>query len=305
MTRLKFFLKSLNFEGLNPKREYVMTKSRIPKRIFLCGGSHPGNFRDEICKELEHHECKVVLAETALDAYEKNYNTDLLELETYYAALVAIIPIVCESYGSIAELGAFVGDAYIRGKVFIIIKNKYYSGSESNSFIRRGLIKNYEKYVSKNKFEICQIDDKNPTNDLKSVAESITKHQFGQTKCDFRISYFQILLLADIISALVFSTEENIKEHFRYAMRCAFPDKKRGEADLAYKNFEERFNDMLFILDDLGIITKNDDGKYVSIQKDFWFIDYRSKDPKKYKRINEVRNETYNAIIKKNKERSF
>ncbi len=306
MTELEDFFTTRNFKGLNSDRVYVGLKADIPKRVFLCGGNHSGNFRDKISDELEKHDCTVIRAEKALESYEEqNSDTDLLELETYYAALVAIIPIVCESPGSIAELGAFVSDINIREKVFIIIKEKYYSGNKNGSFICRGLIKNYEKHVSKDKFEICEIDDKRPKKDVKRVANSIIKHQFEQTGCDFRLPYFQILLLADIINALVFSTKKNIKKHFRYALTCAFPNKEIGDADLAYKNFENRLNDMLFILDDLDIITKNNDGKYVSIQKDFWFISYRSIDKNNYKRINEVRSETYNTIIKKNKERSF
>ncbi len=317
MTKLKFFLKHLNFrvikskgtrpKGVNPYPNCVMTKSHIPERIFLCGGTDVKStickkgakyFRPQICKELKKRNRKVVLAEDALETYE-NSDTDLLELETYYAALVSTIPIICESPGSIAELGAFVGNVHIRGKVCIIIKKQYYSGKNNKSFIRQGLIKSYEKHVSKDGSGIYEIDDNNPKKDINRVTDSIIKHQFSQTGCDFRVAYFQILLLADIISALVICNKKEVKEHFKYAMKYAITDK--DERISAYEDFEGRLNAMLFILSDLKIIKEVDKRHYISIRDDSWFLYYRSKGRKTPKTINDVRKQTYSAIMKKNR----
>ncbi len=276
-----------------------MTKPPRSGRIFLCGGNHRGNFRSKICNELKNHRCTVFLAEQALDWYKKkHFNNDLLELEKYYAALVSIIPIVCESHGSVAELGAFINDVYIREKVFIIIKKKYYSGDKSDSFIRRGLIKNYENFILDGT-GIYPIDDKHPNKDIKKVAKSITNHKFRQTHCDFMLEHFQILLLADIINALVICDRKEIKEHFKYAMKYAFPDRSKNKAYFAYKNFESRLNEMLFVLEKLKMIEitiKNK--KYYTAKHEDWFLDYRFKDYKKHKKINEVREQISNGIEK-------
>ncbi len=296
----------MQFKGIDSNRDYVRTKSGIPKRIFLCGGDIKNDeyFRLKINKELQKdkYDCTVILAEKALKSYEEqDSNADFLELETYFAALVSIIPIVCESPGSIAELGVFVGDIHIRDKVFIIIEKKYYSGKENDSFIRRGLINSYEKNVSKDKFKICQIDDRLPNKnvkrkDLESVAESIIKHPFKKTGCYFRLECFQILLVADIINALVVCSKKDIKSHFKYAMKWAIINPE--ELKQVYDDFDKRLNAMLFILNELDIIKKADKGHYMSMNNDCWFLEYRLKKPIKYKEIKEVRSAILNRLEK-------
>ncbi len=296
MTELEDFFTTLNFKGLNPERDYVMTKAPPPERIFLCGGNQDGNFRTKLHTYLVNHGHNLLNIENVLNWYAaQHFNNDLLELEKYFAALVSIIPIVSESMGSAAELGAFVNDIHIREKVYILIKKKHYSGKGSQSFIRYGPIKSYEKHVSKDGSGIYEIDDVYPEKDIKNIAKSIINHQSKQMHCDFKYGYFQVLLLADIINALVVCDKKEIKEHFKSAMKCAFPS--NGESDSVYKSFENRLEEMLFVLEHLEIIEIHYPGKkYYNATQKHWFLDYRSIDKKNYKKINEVREQILSGI---------
>ncbi len=299
MTELEDFFATRNFKGSNSDDNQVIGTRLNPfRRIFLCGGNETGNFRTKLHTHLESFDCDVVKIEKILkDWYAaQDFKRNLLELETYFAALASIIPIVSESIGSAAEIGAFVSDIHIRKKLFIIIKKKHYSGDDNKSFIRYGPIKSYEEqFLNDDEPGIYEIDDVKPEKDIKHIAEAIIEHQPKQISCDFKLGYFQILLLADIINALVICDRDEIKSHFKYAMECAFPDK--SVSDSVYKDFESELGNMLSVLKQLELIKINTLGRkyYIARHRD-WFLHYRSKDSSEYKRITDVREQALKQI---------
>lgn len=261
-----------------------------PELIFLCGGNDaPGNnnFRPKLKLALEEREHNVVLAEKAMDWQGgQEFTKDLLELEKYYAALVSLIPLVCESFGSVAELGAFVSDEAIRNKLHIIIKEKYYSGNESSSFIRYGPIKNFEDNVGRKAY--CIHDDE-PENDMEAVCEDIAKCRPSTSKCDLSKGYFRILLLMDIINTLIVAEEKEVKNIFNGTLETA------GQKPV---DNQKLFNEMLFVLESLHLIKKRTKGNktyFLSIRKDY-YLEYRAKGAANYTKITTIRKKILDEI---------
>lgn len=248
-----------------------------PELIFLCGGNSDKeentdkylNYRPLLQKELENKGHKVVLAENAMDWQGgQAFAKDLLELEKYFAAFVSIIPLICESFGSATELGAFVNDVNIRNKLFIIIKEKFYSGAEASSFIRNGPIKNFEDNVGRSAY--C-ISDENPENDIAALCKEITDCKPQTLICDFSKGYFIILLLMDIISILAVSEKKEIREKLSFALS------KAADEEVVVEN--KQLDEMLFVLVKLELIRKRSKGskKYFLATKSNYYLKYNYK----------------------------
>ncbi|MGH1352097.1 MAG: retron St85 family RNA-directed DNA polymerase [Methyloligellaceae bacterium] len=261
-----------------------------PELIFLCGGNDDpdnNNFRPKLKIALEEREHNVVLAEKAMDWQGgQEFAKDLLELEKYFAALVSLIPLVCESFGSIAELGAFVSNEAIRNKLHIIIKEKYYSGNESSSFIRYGPIQNFEDNVGRRAY--C-IDDDNPENDIADVCEDIAQCRPRTSKCDLSKGYFRILLLIDIINTLIVAEEKEVRKIFFETL---------DTAEQKVNDDRKLFNEMLFVLQSLRLIKKRTKGSktyFLSVRQDY-YLEYRAKGAANYTRITTIRKKILNEI---------
>ncbi len=261
-----------------------------PELIFLCGGSLGNDefFRPRIYDELDSRECKIIHAEDVMKwQVSRAFKKDLLELEKYIAALVSIIPIVCESEGSIAELGVFISDEIIRKKLYIIIEDRFYSGPDSESFIRMGPIENYE---NNNKRKAFSFNKKNQNKKVNAVCAAVLKCKPKTSKFDFSNKYFHILLLIDIINMLLLPTIQQIKKALNYALKQAEPKLLIGKNEI---------KEMLAVLTALGLITETTEGEGKSffrpVQKEF-YLDYRYDDHKKYKNIYDVKEEIIDDI---------
>ena len=119
--------------------------------IFLCGGaSYKGikSLRDKLKLLIERPRkyqipMRVFYPEDLLiDALNKSKTADLLSYERFLADNSDIIAIVCESPGSLVELGAFVNSEYTMKKVIALIDKKF---SKDKSFIMLGPVKYLEK----------------------------------------------------------------------------------------------------------------------------------------------------------------
>lgn len=263
-----------------------------PELIFLCGGSVDceKNFRPKLEKELINRGCKVVLAEKAMNwSGGQSFSKDLLELEKYFAALVSIIPLVCESYGSVAELGAFINDEAIKNKLYIIIQEQFYSGANSSSFIRNGPIKNYEDFTGRKAYSIS---DNKPEDNIKDVCDEIIKCNPSTSKCDFSKGYFQILLLIDIINALVVSDYKEIKKAFFAVLEIA-------QNSLEDKNQNILLNEMLFVLESLELVIKRTMGskEYYLVKKDKFYLEFRYKENPYNSNIKTVKSKILNYLF--------
>ncbi len=296
MSLIKDFFNNVNFKGIET--------APPPPLIFLCGGGDSKNiidddyFRPHIHRKLKLSKHNVFRAEDVMNwQVSQAFKKDLLELEKYVAALVSLIPIVCESHGSIAELGAFVSDEIIRKKLYIIIEEKFYVGHDSESFIRWGPIENYKENIDRRKKT-----DKNTNenklycfskpineNDLTGVCDALSKCKPETSECDFSNNYFHILLLIDIINILSVATLTEIKSALSHALVEA------GQKPL--KDYEQ-IKGMLVVLKELGLIKERNKGEgipyFIAKQKEF-YLDYKNKN------ISDVKKQILQKIYLTNK----
>lgn len=120
--------------------------------VLLCGGAsgneaHPvRSVRHLIQTELtngRHSELasRVRLAEETKDWFHGGVYSDLVTFEEHLAGLSAVVVLVVETAGSIAELGAFsVSDPFI-DRLLVIVSQDHY---DQDSFIRLGPIQKIE-----------------------------------------------------------------------------------------------------------------------------------------------------------------
>lgn len=139
--------------------------------VFLCGGAktkHGNHIRDMVRSNVE--EVKNIRVLYPEDLFAEILNTDkesnLLSLEKFLANNSDIICIICESPGSLVELGAFVNNEETFSKVVAVIEKKY---TRDKSFIMQGPIKmicknNKDNVIYYNKNEVEQLSD-----DIKKV----------------------------------------------------------------------------------------------------------------------------------------
>jgi len=251
-------------------------------------------------KNLETKGYQVIKVEELIYDWHSCFDSksDLLEIERYYAAIVPILPIVVESMGSAAELGAFINDPYIQSKLYIILEKQYYSGTNNKSFINYGLIKNFESKVSTDGIYVIPDEGDNQEKCLERLTSSIIEHHVSHKKCNFLDDYCQILLLADIISILVICDLKEIHENFLYALEKSSDGNEDSKTDKVKKQIEK----MLFVLDKLGIIKCKTEGKkyYISIEKEAFFLDYRYKPNNLHTNVRKIRQGIYDNFYKNN-----
>ena len=146
LTAICDFYNSLDLE--------LLSFVRPSKFIFLCGGlladQQPDDYvslRDFITK------CgplgaggKFVLAEAANKLYESTKYKDLISFEEDVAKIAAIILVVAESPGSLAELGAFASYNPFKSNLRLIIPGKH---EHEKSFIREGPVRRLQRLSSK------------------------------------------------------------------------------------------------------------------------------------------------------------
>ncbi|MED2123991.1 retron St85 family effector protein [Bacillus thuringiensis] len=115
--------------------------------IFLCGGaSSPKNIslRDKVRDSMKKkRNIRIMYPEDLfVELLNKNKEHDLLSLEKFLANNCDIICIICESGGSLVELGAFTNNEETFDKVVAVIEEKK---KRERSFIMLGPIKMIEK----------------------------------------------------------------------------------------------------------------------------------------------------------------
>lgn len=114
------------------------------KTVFLCGGkteqgpSRPLSVRDFLLRfraTFRTIDCNVVLAEDATQLYRDSKFQDLISFEEGVAQIAALILIVAESPGALAELGAFTLSEAIAPNLKVILNDRF---ATDESFIRHG-----------------------------------------------------------------------------------------------------------------------------------------------------------------------
>jgi hypothetical protein len=119
---------------------------RPTKFVFLCGGvilpvadAPYCNLRDYLWRKakISEGEISYILAESAQQLYRDSGYKDLVTFEEDVARLCAILLIITESAGSLAELGAFSSNPIISPVLRILVSEHNFN---QESFIRWGPI---------------------------------------------------------------------------------------------------------------------------------------------------------------------
>lgn len=134
--------------------------------VFLCGGaSYKGHksLRDKLKPLLEQSkkyrmQISVFYPEDLLiEALNKSKTDDLLSYERFLAKNSHIIAIICESPGTLVELGAFVNSEYTVKKVIAAVEKKHV---KDKSFIMMGPIRYLQKMGNNNVIQYSEnVDD--------------------------------------------------------------------------------------------------------------------------------------------------
>jgi len=130
------------------------TKVRVrrpSKFIFFCGGrletevSAASSLRHYLLKDRKistRLDAEVILAERANQLYRDTDYHDLITFEEDIAKISAMVLVVAESEGSLAELGAFASNEATRSSLTIIIQELF---ADTESFIRFGPIERIKR----------------------------------------------------------------------------------------------------------------------------------------------------------------
>ena len=222
--------------------------------VFLCGGASNNrnlSLRDKVRNLLENEKksawykpFKIFYPEDLLmDILNKTKGADLLSYEQFLAENSHIIAIVCESPGSLVELGAFTNNKYTVDKVIAAVeKNK----ARNKSFIMQGPIKYLKKKHKLNVIEYGQdetvfakqlaknIREKKRLSDNKSSMISLTTisgmHYFIQLILYFFkfLEYKEIKKMIEVIvkDKNLSIDEEKMNMLMSSALKLLFEDKK-------------------------------------------------------------------------------
>ena len=130
------------FNDLNLEKIRV---ARPSKFLFLCGGARElnekakaANLRDYLLRVRPMHtRYSIVLAEEANQLYRDTDYSDLITFEEDIARIAAVVLVIAESAGSLAELGAFTANDTIRQALRVVIPSHH---ETQESFVRYGPI---------------------------------------------------------------------------------------------------------------------------------------------------------------------
>ncbi|MBZ9850151.1 retron St85 family effector protein [Mesorhizobium sp. CA14] len=137
ITELGRWFSDLNLE--------LLRVTRPSKFLFLCGGAREtrpkaraANLRDYILRVRPFRTPHtIVLAEEATQLYRDTAYDDLITFEEDIARIAAVVLVIAESAGSLAELGAFTANDTIRESLRVVIPRHH---ETAESFVRYGPI---------------------------------------------------------------------------------------------------------------------------------------------------------------------
>jgi hypothetical protein len=122
-----------------------LTVRRPSKFIFICGGvmrpKPKGNFaslREFLCTNSDKLSCRLVRAEAARDLFTYSSYNDLVEFEAHVAQIAELVLLICESSGSLAELGSFYSSKDISKRIYVVLRQLHY---EAASFVMLGPVR--------------------------------------------------------------------------------------------------------------------------------------------------------------------
>lgn len=248
--------------------------------IFLCGGasmSKHKSLRDRVRVLLENEKktswnkpYKIFYPEDLLiEVLNKTKEADLLSYEQFLANNSHMIVIICESAGSLVELGAFTNNEYTVGKVVAAVDKRRV---KDKSFIMLGPIKYLKKRNKLNVVEYGQDDvdfakrlskhirEKNKSSDNQNSMIDLTTivgmHYFIQLV----LYFFKSLNSKELVEIIEYVSEKekivynDFKVLFNAALKLLFQDKKiakmTGNQYSSYKLTNIGFETMKLMITD-------------------------------------------------------
>ncbi|NEU96474.1 retron St85 family effector protein [Bradyrhizobium uaiense] len=123
---------------------------RPSKFMFLCGGyiareenAKPVNLRDYLFRVRQiANRYNIVLAEKATQLFRDSDYGDLISFEEDIARIAAVVLVIAESPGSLAELGAFTANDTIRNALRVVVQQQH---DTAESFVRFGPIERIKR----------------------------------------------------------------------------------------------------------------------------------------------------------------
>ncbi len=281
---------------LKPRRILVfggplqLSDEQIPQNTIsdqnLIGGhgekfeppTNDNSVRYQLIKHCREHcptlEQTFVLPENFTDWGHDARYPDLLTLETHLAQTSNLILIIPESPGSIAELGAFSVDHYVRSRIAVLMPEEHH---QSGSFIMNAIIRRLreEQVIT---YEWNPEDDETVQEHLYDITQEIDAlcDDENTTKFDAKIFGHKVFCIFQII----FDLEAALQKDIFSAMRHLEVEISQTELDQA-----------LYLLSNLELIISIRPGRqpfYLAHPKNRDIrIDYRNRtDRKAFNRTN-------------------
>ncbi|MBU3174299.1 retron St85 family effector protein [Clostridium estertheticum] len=194
-------MNSQNSQNLNKQKTVTIDKiyedvflklSDTGIDIFLCGGSNrKKHIRDSIRRGLEiNKKLKVLYPEDLfIEITNLNKKMDLLTLETLLANNSDAICIICESPGSLVELGAFLNNDKTKEKVIVVLEK---GRKKDRSFIMLGPIRYIQK---KDNSKVIYYDENNLGKLIKDLDAKFTNYKSQKKNIDTIIGLYYLIII--------------------------------------------------------------------------------------------------------------
>lgn len=226
--------------------------------VFLCGRAYDKNntsLRDRIKPLLEKEKIygkriRVLYPEEMLMDYLDRYkDCDLLYAEKILADNSDVIVVICESPGSLVELGAFSNNDDTNQKLIACVAQKY---RNQKSFIIKGPIKYLERNERDNVY--YYIDDEKT--DEREIFRRIRK-KYKHTVLNRKLSLDSAIGMYYFIQILLFFFDELNSIELSQFIKHLLCDNS-----ITVEKFDITFQMSLNMLFRDGILCKKEDGEY-------------------------------------------
>lgn len=216
--------------------------------VFLCGGVGENCIRDKVRVHLERNNIQVLYPEDLfIEMLNRNKSNSLLDYENILGKSSNYVLLICESYGSAAELGAFVQNDEIRKKLLVGINKKFI---RDNSFIMGGPVKSV---IIDDDSRVFEYDMNNLSGFYNGVLKRIKKRYsvsldsfFSKSEPDFELLPTYISLIPILLFFYHTITRREIFHNLKQWLI---------ENDKCPNDYNELFNAAIKYLLKLGIIT--------------------------------------------------
>lgn len=208
--------------------------------IFLCGGVSTGDYisvRDEVRDNLKDNDKLRILypEDLFIELLNTNKSYDLLKLEQFLAENCDNICIICESAGSLVELGAFTNNEYTADKVIAVVEEKR---KRNKSFIMLGPIKTINNINSKHVIYYSKANTGKLSDNLNKLFNS-KMYSNIRSKNNTRVKDINTITgLYDFILLLLYFYGETVSERLAASIKYILKN---------YLRFELESFDVLYI----------------------------------------------------------